>query len=419
MKEQINEILASIRQNKLRTVLTGFSVAWGILMLMILLGSGNGYQRGIMSNFRNQNINTIALYPGRTQMPYKGHPRNRRIRLKQEDANLLKKEFPFIIDHSAERGTWGRSISVNNTSLNGVVTGITPSHMRLEGIELIEGRTITQRDIDEMRKVVIINTFVNENLFGKNRSGVGKYIEIDNSQYRVIGITEPQYSSVTVYTPISTFSAIYRADAVGEADNIILEIATPKSVEQAQEWERKVKSRLAQIHQFSPDDYYAIYTYNSAEDFIEMNNVFTGIKLFLWIVGLTTLLIGVIGVSNIMIVTVKERTFEFGIRKSMGATPGSLVRLVLIESVVITSVFGYIGLLLGVIIMKITDWYIEYFQTTAEDPMIATTFKDPTVDMGSAIGAVVVLIIAGVVAGYIPARRAAKLKTIDAMRHNR
>ncbi|MFI3322881.1 MAG: ABC transporter permease [Rikenellaceae bacterium] len=424
MKELINEILSSIRHNKLRTALTGFSVAWGIFLLMILLGSGNGLQNGVLENFGNVNINTININAGYTSLPYGGYEKGRKLRLFLEDADFLVKNLDNVVDYSAT--IYGSSTPVNRkeNSVNGFTRGVTPNFSEIEDIEILEGRNFSSADMKSSRKVVIINQYTADLFFAKNESAIGQNLTIGGLNYKVVGIAKLKYSSdnVLLYVPITTFNTLYRTQAENGIGSLKLVVEGVYSLEENEALERKIKNLLADRLHFDKADRSGIYTYSSIEGYLEIQKIFLYIKLFLWIIGSGTLTIGIIGVSNIMIVTVKERTFEFGIRKSMGATPKSLVRLVLIEAVAITTVFGYIGLLLGSLAVgAVGDIVAMFMVDMPKNEMLGNIelFKDPYVDMTTAIIATVVLIIAGIIAGYIPARRASRLKTIDAMRYNK
>ena len=421
MNELVKEIFSSIKKNKLRTALTGFSVAWGIFMLMILLGSGNGLENGIRSNFEGRNLNTVSIFPNYTTIPYGGYKRDRAIRLKLEDVEYLKKRIPNASDCTATIYKYPCIVRSGENSLSSQVTGITPSYFRLESYKIESGRNITQADIDNNRKVAVIGEYSREVFFGENTSIIDKDIIIDGVVYKVIGEATGWGTGnrVKVFIPITTQIAMYRDEYIS---NIDIEVTGIETIAQSNALEKQIKDLLAEKHHFSKDDRGGVWINSSIAGHIETQLIFTTINAFLWIIGLGTLFIGIVGVSNIMIVTVKERTFEFGIRKSMGATPASLIKMVLLESTAITSLFGYIGLASGAIVMKIVSYVLEINSTNKENASgLASleTFSDPTVDMRSAIAATIVLIIAGIIAGYIPARRASKLKTIDAMRYNK
>ena len=424
MKELIKEIFSSIKQNKLRTALTGFSVAWGIFMLMILLGSGNGLQNGITSNLAGQNLNTIRVYSSVTQNPYKGYKKGRIIRINISDAEYLAANLPEVKRYSVYKSKWDANVSYESNNISCQSQGISPDYAEINGMTIERGRDISQVDMNNIRKVALISEYSEDVLFGENKNGLGKKIVVDGVVYTVVGIISTLYPSsyVTIYTPVSTQLSLYKEEAKLGVNNITLELDGVDNIEESRAIDKKIKNILAERHTFDPNDNRGVYISNTIEGYMEFQLIFLSLKAFLWMIGLGTLFIGVIGVSNIMIVTVKERTFEFGIRKSMGATPSSLIKMVLLESITITSVFGYVGLLLGSITMKVVSYILEMNAEDKSDSIgfaSVETFKDPTVDITSAIVATIVLIIAGVIAGYVPARRAAKLKTIDAMRYNK
>lgn len=415
MRELLFEIGASIRKNKLRTFLTGFSVAWGIFMLIILLGSGNGLRNGVTSHFGSRTINTITIYGGYTTLPYRGYDKWRRIRLRNEDLEILKKEFPEVGKISATIWAQNTNIAYRQEYLtDAVIIGTLPDIMEMEGVKILAGRFINDTDIAERRKTVVIDKIARDVLFG-DQDPIGQRIRLQNTSYSVVGVYEQNSfnQNSACYIPLSTAQLIYRANdpGVSQATFTVEGIRTDAQMEA---FEKRVRQRLAAEHAFSPDDPSAIWLYNRMEDYKNMMLVFGGVNLFIWIIGLGTLLAGVVGVSNIMLVTVQERTFEFGIRKALGAKPSSIIRLILTESVLITAAFGYIGLVLGVFIMEAVN---KVLASGPQDEF--SIFRNPTLDLSVAFSATLVLVLAGLVAGYIPARRAARLKTIDALRHNK
>lgn len=421
MIEMIKEITASMKQNKLRTGLTGFSVAWGIFMLIILLGAGNGLENGVSSNFEGQDINTIYIYPSRTQEAYKGYNRNRRIKLKYNDVEYLKKHVANIGEITSTRYLYGNiSYGAKNTFTSTRIDGTSPRLAEVEGIDILEGRFLNDIDMERRRKVVALNKYAADALF-KGESSIGKIVIIDNINYRVVGVTENRGfggSNANVYMPITTSLVVYNISTNNEISNHIVEVKNVNNVEQSKVVEAAIRKAMANKHSFSQTDTRGVYLSNSIEQALEAQMIFGGISTFIWIIGLGTLMAGIVGVSNIMLVTVRERTNEFGIRKSMGATPSSLVRLILIEAVAITMLFGYAGLVGGTFVMEMVNVAMEMMPSQS-DPNSPAVFKNPTIDLSIAFNATVVLVIAGTVAGYIPARRAAKLKTIDAMRYGK
>lgn len=422
MRELLIEIWTSVRKNKLRTVLTGFSVAWGIFMLVILLGSGNGLKNGVMDNFGDYAINSIDLYGGWTSKPYAGYAKGRRIRMWNSDLDILEKEFPEVKEMAANAWLSQKTASYGNRFMKTGMRGCLPKIAEIEGVKLASGRFINKMDIDRYRKVIVIDEAMQRVLF-QGENPLGKKIRLGDtlatSVFTVIGVEKGDANRTTAYTtiPLTTGQLIYKGNDP-EVNNAIFTIEGIDSDAEMKAFEKRILARLAQEHHFDPTDESAIWLENNLEMYKNMSVVFGGINLFVWIIGLGTLLAGVVGVSNIMLVTVSERTSEFGIRKALGAKPSSIIRLILTESVLITALFGYIGMVLGVAVMEVVNYVIQ--QMPADDSGFGgTIFLNPTLDLSVAVSATVVLIAAGLIAGYIPAYRAAQLKTIDALRYNK
>lgn len=410
------EILATIRKNKMRTFLTGFSVAWGIFMLMILLGSGNGLSNGVSENFMRDAVNAMWLWSGRTSIAYQGLKEGREIRFTNADYDILK-DLEGIENTSGRYYINGNRFSYENEY--GDYTAITchPDLKDVESIEIVEGRFINQVDILQARKSVVIGKDIYDALF-KGKEAIGEYIKVNNIPFKVVGICKEGGGTRhrNAYLPVSTGQKVFNGS--NRLHNFALTI-NAKTIEESQVIENRVRETLARKHKFDASDESAMGSYNKLEDVMQTMKIFQAINIFIWIIGIGTLIAGVVGVSNIMLIVVKERTKEIGIRKAIGASPGSVIGLILLESIMITTIAGYIGLVLGTGLMEVINIFVEkqYEISAATNGGNGDTlFRNPTVDLGIALTATLVLIIAGAIAGYIPAKRAASIKPIVALR---
>ncbi|MEQ8623801.1 MAG: ABC transporter permease [Vicingaceae bacterium] len=400
------EIFHTISQNKLRTFLTGFSVAWGIFMLIILLGSGTGLQNGVKDTFNDTATNSIWVFTGQTSIPYKGLKPGRYIQEENADFEMIKNEIEGIEKASGRFYVPGNSdVSYNGESVSLGIRTVHPDHQYIEKTLTIEGRFLNQKDIDEKRKVASIGTLAKKALF-KNENPLGKYIQVKGVNFKVVGIFEDEggeNEQETIYLPISTAQMVYNGQnrlhqmmfTVGDA-----------GIEESRAIEEEIRQKMAKAHNFDPNDERAIRFWNNVENFLQFENLFQGIRIFIWIIGIMTIVAGIVGISNIMMIVVKERTKEIGIRKALGATPWSIINLVLMESVTITAFSGYIGLVLGVGVIELVSKYLPE----------SDFFKNPEVNFQVAIMATLILIVAGAVAGLIPARKAASIRPIEALR---
>ena len=419
MRELLLEIWTSVRRNKLRTFLTGFSVAWGIFMLVILLGSGNGLKNGVLANFDDYATNSIDLGGGQTSKPWMGYEKGRRIRMRNSDLEILRREFPEVEEVAANSWFSGHKATYGREFTQVWLHGSLPKVQQIEGIKLSAGRFINEADVKNYRKVIVIDEPMRRILF-KGADPVGKQIKVGGLVFTVIGIEkgDAQRNNSSCHIPLTTGQLMYKGnDPI--VNNAIITVRSIDTDEQMEDFEKRLISRLAAEHHFAPDDRSAIWIDNTLERYKNMMVVFGGINLFVWIIGLGTLLAGIVGVSNIMLVTVTERTAEFGIRKALGAKPSSIIRLILTESVLITAAFGYLGMVLGVAVMEAVNYLLNRMPSQQAEGGMNPVFLDPTLDLGVAVSATVVLVVAGLIAGYIPAYRAAQLKTIDALRYNK
>ena len=397
------EIMSTMRKNKLLAFLTGFSVAWGIFILVILLGSGNGLSKGVMHNFSDA-ANGIWLWGDKTSKSYNGMNVGRSIELTNEDLELIDKTYGGLDNISGRYGLWGSLISYKNNYGDFDVQAINPGHQVTEKIELMSGRLLDELDIKQYRKVVVIGRIVKDQIF-KNEDPIGKYVEVRGIPFLVVGVFNDTHDNETkrLYIPITLAQKTFiTKNKVGS----ITFTAGNASVAEATKRIDDIKALLASTHKFAKDDDRAIGSWNAVKDFQQMQAVFNFINWFVFFVGILTIIAGIVGVGNIMLIVVKERTKEIGIRKAIGAKPSSIVKMILLESLFITSIAGYIGLFLGVFILEL----IHKFMPPND------FFRNPGVDFNIAIGAVLLIIFAGMLAGFIPARRAANIKPVIALR---
>jgi putative ABC transport system permease protein len=398
------EIFATLRKNRLRTFLTAFSVAWGIFILVILLGAGTGLKNGAREQFLSDAVNAIWIDGGTTSLPYKGLKPGRNIELKNEDIYLLRTGIRDIEYFSA---SWdeGMKTMVHGNERNAfLVRACLPDHRYLENISLLKGRFINGMDISENRKVCCIGKNVEEALF-RGKSPIGEYIDAEGIKFLVVGVfDDPGRGDLDrIYVPLSTAQKVYNAkntlDVIWVTTGGAGLVRTEKMVEE-------IRSILSRTHRFAPEDLNAVGIWNKNAEYKRIMSLLENIQLFVWIIGIGTLIAGIVGVSNIMLIVVKERTQEIGIRKSIGATPWNIVRQIIMEAVLITSFAGYAGLCAGI-------WLLHAFRTLE---LNSDFFRNPDVDLSIALSAMFLLILAGAIAGLIPAIKAASVRPVVALR---
>jgi putative ABC transport system permease protein len=416
----LREIWSTIKKNKLRTVLTGFSVAWGIFMLIVLLGAGNGLRNGVMYNFRNYSQNMAEAWTRYTTMPYQGMQPNRRIRFTEEDFEAISMH-PEIVLKSAIVSR-SDTLSYGSEYITGSMNGVHPDHALINNVNILSGngRFVNELDIRGRRKVIVLSPRMAEVLF-RDKSPLGEYVKAGNIMLQVVGVykDENNNNNAPAYIPFSTAQILYNRGYGFSSMTFTVEGVYKE--EEVEAFNQRFRAGMARRHKFDPEDRNAIGMYNLANDFRMFNDMINGITLFIWVVGIGTLMAGIVGVSNIMLITVRERTREFGIRKALGAKPHSILGLIIFESIMVTAVFGYIGMLLGIGLTELINYGMEMAQagaeTVAANPGEDTTvFRNPTVSLGISLAATGVLIIAGVLAGYFPARKAVNISAIDAIR---
>lgn len=405
----IGEIYTSMSRNKLRIALTGFSIAWGIFMLIVLLGAGNGLLHGIQDIFSSQSVNTVTLWPGQTSKVGDGMPKDREIKLDINDIEYLRSQFPQEISNIQPLIESSAVLSINGNHVSTNLQGVYPDYISSSDIRVITGRTINEMDIRERRKVCMLHQSTVEKLYGDSLSGVGEFIQAGDLKFLVIGIYKRLMRDRDERTiiPITTAGAIFKPDQNFTELKLIVDNLDTK--EANEDFNKELRAVLAKRKQFDPDDRRAVGLWNAYEDYLQTQTIMSGLILFIWIIGLATLIAGVTGISNIMLITVKERTHEFGIRKAIGARPAEIVRLVILESIAITLVFGYIGMFFGIGLTQLANMILSHMNS---DNM---AFKNPTVDIKIIMMATAVMVIAGIIAGYIPAKRAVSIKPVEAL----
>ena len=434
--ELLNEIWRSAKRNKLRMGLTGFAVAWGIFMLIVLLGAGNGLINAQMKQANRFLSNSMMVFGGRTSKPYQGLQEGRYIGLKDRDIHATANDFPATVDDvGAVLSQYGQTISYGQQYITGSLTGVYPNHFDIEKTEMVCGRFINAIDMKEQRKVIVLGNNQARELLNAQPSTlhsqpstlnaqpstlnsqlsalVGQYVKVGNFAFRVVGIyQERENGSADPFIPYTTLKTMYgKGDDAGRIEFTFHGLQTLQDNER---FEHAYQQRLGANHQVAPDDE-AFWLWNRYTQSMQMQTGIGIIHMALWIVGLFTLLSGIVGVSNIMLITVKERTHEFGIRKAIGARPWSILKLIITESIIITTIFGYIGMLLGIAANEYMDATLGNTQVDA-GLFKATMFLDPTVGIDVCIEATLVIIIAGTIAGLIPALKASRIRPIEALR---
>ncbi|MGB5942394.1 MAG: ABC transporter permease [Leeuwenhoekiella sp.] len=408
--ERWQEIFETIGKNKLRTFLTGLSVASGIFILVILLGFSTGIEKGVRSQFEQDATNQIGVRTGVTTKGYKGLNPGRRIQLRNDDFAEIVRKYEGQIEYSTPQySLWnGQTVYEENTG-NYRIEGAYPDLQYIENQSLVSGRYMNQSDIDEGKKVVVIGNKIKTDLF-KNEDPIGKMIAVNGINFTVIGVfTDPggEREESRAFVPILTAQRSFNAGdqlrnmsfTVKMTDNL------DQSVERSLQLQENIERDLKAKYSVAPDDQGAVRIWGSLEEAQKIYGLIATIRAVFWFVGIGTIIAGVVGVGNIMLIIVKERTKEIGVRKAIGATPGSIIGMILQESIFITAIAGFIGLFAGVGLLEIVS------------PMVESDFiKFPQVDFKTSITTVFILIFAGTIAGFIPARRAAHIKPIDALR---
>jgi len=404
--DQLQEIFYTLEKNMLRTVLTGLTVSWGIFMLILLLGSGYGLENGVHSAFQEDAVNSLWINPGQTSISYKGIKQGRKIVFHNPDVDEISHEIPqketisarFYLDRST-------SVRYGKKTGNFQVVGVRPEFEKIENYVIKKGRSLNLLDENRIRKKAILGIEVQKELF-QNQFSIGKYLLIKGIPFQVVGIfddPEDEWNKDRIFIPISAMQKVFSKNDM--IHNIAMTLNTRDKLE-AQAVEKEIRDLLAGRHTFSKKDRRALFTHNSLIEYSNFMDLFANIRLFIWIIGVGSIVAGIVSISNIMLITVKERTREIGIRKALGESPNSVIKMMLIETILITLGFGYFGLVAGIGVLELMGKYITD----------VTYFKNPEINLSVAFGALLILVISGTLAGIFPARRAANIRPIDALR---
>lgn len=414
-KDKFTEIWYALGKNKLRTFFTAFGVFWGIFMLVIMLGSGKGLHNGVNQGMGDMATNALFVWTQPTTISYKGFPKGRRYNFNNDDTQALRDNIPeleYIAPRLQAGGGTDNNVVRNERTAAYRIQGDTPDMNKIDPVNILAGRFINENDIKDRRKVIVIGIRVKDEMFDKDEDPIGDYLRIRGVYFKIVGVYSSKKSdqqaereNQQIFMPFTTLQRTYNYGNIVGWYSMTSYKNVPASVAL-----EKVKNVLRERHSISPMDDRAVGSFNVENEFKKMVTLFTGINALIWIVGIGTLMAGVIGVSNIMLIVVKERTKEIGVQRALGATPLAVQTQIVLESVFLTSIAGYVGLVLGVALLELINYALINFGSSGE------MFNNPEVDFNKAVSALIVLIISGALAGLIPARRATQIKPIDALR---
>lgn len=417
MRDIITEIWSTAKRNKLRTALTGFAVAWGIFMLIFLLGAGNGLINAMQQNSTRYLSNSMVVSGGKTSKPYKGLKEGRTIELNDRDKQLTEQAFGDNVEEvGAELDHPGTTISIGENYTSANVSGVYPNDCVINKRDMLYGRFINDMDIRDRRKSLVVSEDMAKELTNRPLSElVGQTVKVGDLAFNIVGIyqTDKSMMGFDAFISFTTFRTIYNSgDKTG---NLVFSFHGLKSEEENETFEKQYRAALNGSHQAARDDEESVWIWNRFTQNLQMDKGMGIMRTALWVIGLFTLLSGIVGVSNIMLITVKERTREFGIRKAIGAKPWSILRLIIVESMIITSIFGYIGMLLGIGANAYMDATVGQMKMDA-GAFETTMFVNPTVGLEVCVEAMMVIVLAGTAAGLLPALKAARIRPIEALR---
>ena len=403
MFDLFHEIGQTISNNKLRTALTGLAVAWGIFMLIVLLGAARGVVNSYEEESSSSSVNSIRLWSGTTSMPYKGYKDGRWIRLKDDDMDAISEKVAAVSDVAISTSASGFNIVGPKDYLTGGFEAVYPDEARTQRIFDIDGRFINQKDIADLRRVIVISRDNAALLFGDADKALGQEVRAMDLSWKVVGVYTHRWRR-GCFVPYSTYKAITGGD--GYVDQMTVRVEGIATDTEAEEAESGVRDVLARRHEFDPEDSNAVWVWNQFASYLKQGQAMIYLNLAVWVIGILTLLTGIVGVSNIMFVSVRERIHEIGIRRAIGAKPKNIIIQILAESVSITALFGYVGLVAGMAVLQVLDAMLGDSQG----------FRNPTVDISIAVQVTIALIIAGAIAGLFPALKATKVKPVEALR---
>ncbi|MBQ9192257.1 MAG: ABC transporter permease [Bacteroidales bacterium] len=418
MRELIHEIGSTLRNNKLRTALTGFAVSWGIFLLICLLGAGNGLMNSFMGNMEDFISQNITVEGWRTSKPYAGYQEGREITLDEKDVTFTEsaKWSAEVSEVTRQTASTSVTFSLDGNTVAGNISGVMPDYMEQNKIKLYAGRFLNPDDVKERRKVLVLSLSQAKELLSRDpKSLVGRWVGAGPVSYLVVGIYHTDESDMyrTCPIPYTTYKGIY--DSSDKVESITFKVDGPRTKEGYEAFDKEYGAAIRRRHDIAPDDRRGIWIRNGYTENMQMNDAQRIIRTALWILGLLTLVSGIVGVSNIMLITVKERTHEFGIRKAIGASPFEILKLIIAESVAITAAFGYVGMFLGMIACQVMDKTVGQKAVDIGFQKIQM-LVNPSVGLDVALEATLLLIVAGTLAGAIPAWKAARVKPIEALR---
>lgn len=403
MFDLFHEISQTISNNKLRTALTGLAVAWGIFMLIVLLGAARGVVNSFQDEAATSSVNSIRLWSGTTSMPYKGYKDGRWVRMHQKDMDAIEDEVPAAKEVAIATTVSGHNIVGPKDYISASLDAVYPDEARSQRITDIKGRFINQKDISDLRRTIVLHRENARLLFGDADKALGQEVQVAKLSWRVVGVYDHRWRRST-FIPYTTYKAISGAD--GYVDQMTVRVDGIASEADADATESQIRSVLARRHEFDPADSNAVWVWNQFANYLKQSQGMVYLNIAVWVIGVLTLLTGIVGVSNIMFVSVRERIHEIGIRRAIGAKPKNIIMQILAESVAITALFGYIGLVAGMAVLQVLNAFLGDSQG----------FRNPTVDISIAVQVTVALIIAGAIAGLFPAIKATKVKPVEALR---